>query len=58
MKNMNMNTIEQELSVKFKKMGQKEFEQFIDKLIYMYCKHHSSSYGLKYNTIYFDEFIK
>lgn len=33
---MNMNTIEQELSVKFKKMGQKEFEQFIGKLIYMY----------------------
>ena len=55
---MNMNTIEQELSVKFKKMGQKEFKQFIGKLIYMYCKHHSSSYGLKYNTIYFDEFIK
>lgn len=58
MKNMNMNTIEQELSVKFKKMGQKEFEQFIGKLIYMYYKRHSSSHGLKYNTIYFDEFIK
>lgn len=55
---MNMNTIEQELSVKFKKMGQKEFEQFIGKLIYMYYKRHSSSHGLKYNTIYFDEFIK
>ena len=56
---MNMNTIEQELSVKFKKMGYKEFKQFIGKLISMYHKSHQySSYGLKFDAIYFDEFIK
>lgn len=55
---MNMNTIEQELSVKFKKMGYKEFKQFISKLILMYYKNHQCNYGLKHDVIYFDEFIK
>ena len=54
---MNMQTLKEEIRLKFKHMDEKQLDKFIQELYNMYYKEHNTTYGYKIGKVYIDEFF-